>query len=77
MIVRQAWFCPACQRHHAPHCDTCPAPAQARPFPGMVWPVTIPAIDTPTTGTPLPDFGRSISSGSITCISDPNTVLIN
>ncbi len=25
MTSRQAWFCPACQRHHAPHCDTCPA----------------------------------------------------
>jgi hypothetical protein len=19
-----AWFCPSCQKHHAPHCDTCP-----------------------------------------------------
>lgn len=25
-MTKQAWFCPACQRHHAPHCDTCPSP---------------------------------------------------
>lgn len=24
-----AWFCPSCQRYHAPHCDTCPKPADA------------------------------------------------
>lgn len=28
MTLRAAWFCPSCQRYHAPHCDTCPAPAQ-------------------------------------------------
>lgn len=22
--MKQAWFCPSCQKHHAPHCDTCP-----------------------------------------------------
>ncbi len=22
----EAWFCPACQKHHAPHVETCPAP---------------------------------------------------
>jgi hypothetical protein len=29
MTDRQAWFCPACQKYHAPHCDTCPAPSVA------------------------------------------------
>ena len=23
-MIREAWFCPACQKYHAPHCDTCP-----------------------------------------------------
>jgi recombinational DNA repair protein RecR len=23
-MTKQAWFCPACQKHHATHCDTCP-----------------------------------------------------
>jgi len=23
----EAWFCPACQKHHAPHVDTCPSGA--------------------------------------------------
>lgn len=26
MSERAAWFCPACQKHHAPHVETCPAP---------------------------------------------------
>lgn len=25
-VKREAWFCPACQKHHAPHVETCPAP---------------------------------------------------
>lgn len=25
MTDRQAWYCPSCQKHHAPHCDSCPA----------------------------------------------------
>jgi hypothetical protein len=24
---RKPWFCPSCQKHHAPHVDTCPGPA--------------------------------------------------
>lgn len=35
---RQAWFCPACQKHHAPHCDTCPEVAGAQPGPAPVMP---------------------------------------
>ena len=26
---RQAWFCPGCQKHHAPHVETCPVPVDA------------------------------------------------
>lgn len=25
-MERTAWFCPSCQKHHAPHVETCPAP---------------------------------------------------
>lgn len=34
-MTRAAWFCPCCQKHHAPHIDTCPAPA-ALPIPGAL-----------------------------------------
>jgi hypothetical protein len=23
-MTRNAWYCPGCQKHHAPHIDTCP-----------------------------------------------------
>ena len=23
-MSREAWFCPSCQKHHAPHVETCP-----------------------------------------------------
>lgn len=26
--MAEAWFCPACQKYHAPHVETCPAGAQ-------------------------------------------------
>ena len=26
-MERTAWFCPACQKHHAPHVETCPGGA--------------------------------------------------
>ncbi len=25
-MERKAWFCPSCNKHHAPHVETCPAP---------------------------------------------------
>lgn len=28
MSERTAWFCPSCQKHHAPHVETCPGPAK-------------------------------------------------
>lgn len=27
--MKQAWFCPSCQKHHGPHVDTCPGVADA------------------------------------------------
>lgn len=69
MTERQAWFCPACRKHHAPHCDSCPNPTvEVRPLPGVnVWPQPSTAspyiVPTPTAGDPLPPSWTS------TCIA--------
>jgi hypothetical protein len=44
MIDRKAWFCPSCQKHHAPHCDTCPEVVQVRPLPGITVPFIPPSL---------------------------------
>lgn len=38
-MIPQAWFCPSCQKHHAPHVETCPGPANALPLPGVTIPL--------------------------------------
>ena len=44
-MMKQAWFCPSCQKHHAPHIDTCPAPAPVvAPFVQPVFPHQQPTI---------------------------------
>jgi len=74
-MTAQAWFCPACQRHHAPHVDTCPGSAAKTvlgPFPpGVVRvspvaspidPQPIPYFDyRPNTGNPAPDPNQTVS----------------
>jgi len=30
-MTRAAWYCPACQKHHGPHVDTCPGTATRDP----------------------------------------------
>lgn len=60
MTGKTAWFCPACQKHHAPHCETCPAPVDAVstnrkcfPLPPPVMPLTPCAPCSPDpTGAP-------------------------
>ena len=56
MSDRAAWFCPSCQKHHAPHCDTCPGPVVASGAPNgyrdflpnpSVFPHPNTAADTP------------------------------
>lgn len=32
-MTKQAWFCPSCQRHHAPHVETCPKPVDLIGYP--------------------------------------------
>ena len=28
-MEKQAWYCPSCKAHHAPHVETCPASREA------------------------------------------------
>jgi hypothetical protein len=45
-MERCAWFCPACNAHHAPHVNTCPNPASlpftAAPYRYTPEPVILP-----------------------------------
>lgn len=40
--MAEAWFCPACQKHHAPHVETCPGGVGTSPY-RYVQPVRAPA----------------------------------
>lgn len=42
--MTEAWFCPACQKHHAPHVETCPGGGVAPYQPGKF---TMPLIPGP------------------------------
>lgn len=77
-MERTAWFCPACQKHHAPHVETCPGPVDARPLPGITVPPIHPAI--PQHWEPVPGTPCSPYSPIVTCIGvppDPNTVIMS
>lgn len=50
-----AWFCPACQRHHAPHVDTCPGGIGAFKIPNGLpnsIPTFVPTVWPTATGMP-------------------------
>lgn len=69
-MTRQAWFCPSCQKHHAPHCDTCPGPSGQVVTPGVS-----PAVSPPNwTGTPLPT--QPYSHSTATWKYDPNNFIL-
>lgn len=77
-MTKQAWFCPACQRHHAPHVDTCPgqfAALPVLPFQPFV-PVTFPYPGTAGDTPPLPPWPTT-TCGSIEVKTDPNMMVIN
>ena len=78
MTERAAWFCPACQRHHAPHCDSCPTQTvEVRPVPTVnVWPTKIIPDAPATTGDPMPSWSYTSRSG-ITVKTDPSVICIN
>ena len=77
MTTRTAWFCPACEKHHAPHCDTCPGPATAAPLPGYTTPYIPPLYQPPTRWdqTPRPFWETPVICGTATGIADDPNVL--
>lgn len=80
MTERQAWFCPACQKHHAPHCDSCPNPTvEVRPIPCVnVWPVkTVPYWPDPSTGDPQPWTPYWTGGSVYNPAFDPDIICIN
>lgn len=79
MTERSAWFCPACQKYHAPHCDSCPAQVvEVRPIPGVnVWPSKI-IPETPAgTGNPPLPMGYWTAVDAYQFVFDPNTSIIS
>lgn len=69
-MERQAWFCPACQRHHAPHVDPCPAPT-------LTMPGSLPFQPATPQWVPAPQIWPSLTGGSVTCEPDPNLTVVN
>lgn len=66
MSERAAWFCPSCQKHHAPHVDTCPGPILASGPPTFVsYPQ--PTTASPSTGNPplATTWGLPFATGSV------------
>lgn len=67
-----AWFCPACQAHHAPHVSTCPRAAVPAPvyLPNPLTP-SMPHGPAPCTpwGPYLPSTGVGVG---IAACDDPN-----
>lgn len=74
MTERKAWFCPSCQKHHAPHCDSCPNPTvEVRPLPGVnVWPAPTTAVPQPT----IDPYWTAIGSGAYNPAFDPDRLVI-
>jgi len=73
-MERKAWFCPSCQKHHAPHVETCPAPTGAQPAPAPAIPGIIP-YQPPRewypdpTGTPWKPYWTPVTCGDAPVVS--------
>lgn len=53
MTTRQAWFCPSCQKYHAPHVETCPGGTGGiDPWGVRLMPTFVPTHLRPTPGLP-------------------------
>lgn len=67
-MTREAWFCPSCQKHHAPHVETCPAPVDLIGKDRMP---ALPSIPPPYWSQPsiLPDLcaGCKGPCGNVAC----------
>lgn len=68
-MERTAWFCPSCQRHHAPHVETCPATNISTGLPMPVFQPKHPTTRTPSTRTP-----SDPKRGIVTYAGDGGTV---
>ncbi len=72
---RTAWFCPSCQKHHAPHVETCPGSVDligTKVMPSTPWPAIQPwpFPQHPTTGSPT---GSSpVKTAAQTYVWNPN-----
>lgn len=71
MTEKTAWFCPSCQRHHAPHVETCPdskaskgLPLSPRFYPDHWSPWVVPRH---TTGTYDPCANCKGACGNSAC----------
>lgn len=89
MTERKAWWCPSCMAHHAPHVETCPGtndPWGLRLLPQFT-PTHLQPNHDPCAGCKgpcgnvacpkLPRVTCTPTGGSVTCISDPNMMVIN
>lgn len=65
-MTRSAWFCPACQKHHAPHVETCPRPVDA------ISTTPMPTYPFPGSTGDVPFRWDPNQCGSITIQPDPN-----
>ena len=78
-MERTAWFCPACQKYHAPHVETCPGPVGVRPLPDITIPPIHPVVTSPWKPGPgdppwTPYYPVVTSIG---VVADPNTVIMS
>lgn len=74
---REAWFCPTCQRHHAPHVDTCPAPATFGPATVTTIPNPVQPWPQPSTGTPLTPWNPLVGTCQMHPFLDPAMLIVN
>ena len=81
-MTKSAWFCPTCQKHHAPHVDTCPGPVDAvsdksitRIYPLKEHPIA-PYVPNPTS-TPSVPFFPTVTCGGSRYPVDPLTPIMN
>lgn len=81
-MEHKAWFCPSCQKHHAPHCDTCPGVAGAQPTPAPAHPGIIPyeppcELHPAPTSDPWVPYWPQVTCGFVPLPCDMTGVVMN
>jgi len=78
--MKTAWFCPSCQKHHAPHVETCPGtapvwvdvlPPQTPFHPKPSWPLTPGWKPSHLRDEPDPCAGCTGACGNAACPKRP------